>query len=209
MPRVTIEWGTMVGSLIENAKAPKAILQQTAAILVAGAREAFLEGGRQPEGKWPDRAVPNIAGIFSDFSGGRPAPLSRRFETGQTLVDTGRLRQSVQDPQNAEIDLASLLVSLRSNLPYASKQQDGATDELIGVVTQEFQDWLARFLKSNPDKMKDDAGGLGWLLNKTMLDKEIRIDIPARPFLEITDQDIEDIEDMIGLLIARSPDTEA
>ena len=218
-PNITIEWGEKVGSLASNAQTPKAILWATAAILTAGARLSFVEEGRDPEGKWPKRAVPNIAGIFADFSRGRPAPLERRFETGQTLVDTGDLLKSVQDPEEAEVDLNTNEVIVRSKLTYAAKQQKGADDELVGVITEDFQKWLLKFVMKDVRAIRQGFGSeaadvafaafeksMGFLLNPNMIGTEIRIDIPARPFLEITPQDIQEISDMLGVRIIRDPE---
>ena len=217
---VDIDWGNTTRNLLANAKAPKAILRQTAQILMSGSRLAFEEEGRNPQGKWPKRSVPNIAGIFADFAAGRPGPLDRRFETGQTLVDTGRLRNSVADPNDAEIDLSTNEVTIQSRLPYAKDQQEGAEDKLVGVITEEFQTWLRAFIMRDVGSIRADFGGdaagvamesfdknLGWLLNPNMVGEEVRIDIPARPFLEITPQDVADIKEMVGVLIDQSPDT--
>ena len=98
----------------------------------------------------------------------------------------------------------------------------GVDDQLVGVITAEFQEWLRRFVMKDASSLgrmfgaeaRDDAlasfeKNLGYLLNPNMVGTEIRIDIPARPFIEVTPQDVDDIAEMVGVRIARSPEDRA
>lgn len=100
------------------------------------ARARFKDQKGPGNVRWEERAVPNIAGMIRDLvrSPGRVTFPARRFESTPALVDTGRLRQSIEH----RVDVARGEVEVGSALPYAARMQEGgeefirATPEVAG-----------------------------------------------------------------------------
>lgn len=156
------------------------LLQQIGALLTARTQAAFRQQGRGGN-RWAPRAVPNVAGIVSDLAAGKNPP-ARRFQPRPALVDTGRLRGSINWQLNGGDE-----VEVGTAVPYAAQHQEGGTSTLL--VTQAVKDGLANLLRQKPQLEAD----LAFLFNEDRLD----VDLPARPFLLITAKDERDINELV------------
>lgn len=107
-----------------------------------------------------------------DPEGNKWQPSKRvREEGGQTLVRTSMLKNSIQSKSAPEG------FAVGTNLKYAATHQKGAKDRLI-----------------KPKKKKV----LRFPINGTFRTaKEVHVDIPARPFLGFSEQDLLDIQETI------------
>lgn len=190
---VVFEPGKKIERLAEVTRAPTALQMQVGTMLVAQAQEAFREQ-RSSEGRWRERAPINVFGIIADFSlAGRSSPPARRFETRPALVDTGALRRSI-----AWQGRGTNVVEVGSNLPYASLHQFGGVSE-SEKITESVQEKLHKWLRKQSKELRD---ALGWLLNKKYTGTKLRMQVEARPFVEISPQTIKDVKQTIGITIA-------
>jgi len=118
---------------------PEIALSRIGALVTSRSQKAFDLQARFGR-PWPDRWTPNVPGILSDLDRGVSVK-ERRFKPRPVLMDTGRLRQSIQ----WRIESADT-VAIGTNLPYAKKHQFGLADSI--TVTQRMRDGLAKFLRS-------------------------------------------------------------
>ena len=200
MPRIRIKSfrrGSRLEAVRAHAQSPRALLKAAGAVVEAGADEAFRDQGRPP-GSWPERMVPNIAGIIVDLSGPSEAPKARRFEGRPAVHDTNRLSQDISTdvtgPRTAETG---------SGLPYSGTQNYGGESETL-PMTPKFQRKLWRWLKTPAGEPW--KGELGWMLNKKFTNQTITINVQARPFLEVTPEDVDEMAENLGAIITVSPD---
>lgn len=107
-----------------------------------------------------------------DPEGNKWQPSKRvRTEGGQTLVRTSMLKNSIQSKSAPEG------FAVGTNLKYAATHQKGAKDRVI-----------------RPKKKKV----LRFPINGTFRSaKEVHVDIPARPFLGFSEQDLQDFQDTV------------
>jgi len=182
--------GAKLGRMHDRLVNPDAALKQIGALGVAASQKAFKaqEFGNT---KWKPRGVPNFMGIIADFAAGKATPPKRRMQDRPALRDTGRLAQSIA------FQVQGATVEWGSNLDYASVMNFGGVSE-SAPLTDTVRDKLAKWLK------KRDAGvrkKLGWLLNPKFAGKRVKVTVPARPFVGVTDELMADIEDVIGATI--------
>ena len=190
MTKATFRKGAKVEGWERNLSDPRRTLKQVGVVLVAASHEAFAAQGLGGT-KWSKRANPNVYGILSDFDAGKTPP-GRRFESEKTLIDTGRLRQSI-----AFRVLSSSVVEVGSNLPYADRLNRGG-DIKSGKITEDLQAALWAWLKTKSDQIK---GQLGWLLNKSLTDTHLEGTVEARPFVGLTPQIKKDVLTVVGVHI--------
>ncbi len=146
---------------------------------------------------WPDRRVPNIAGILTDLMR-RPKPKDHRFYTRPALIDNGTLMRTIVS------EISGRAVTFGSRQEYASRMQRGEPTTI--VVTSVVQRRLIKFLSRYPGKFYRTE--LGWLLkrsgkgavkdNKPFDVTEVTITPKARPFVMFTDTDRADAMKIIG-----------
>lgn len=189
--RVAVDLGALEGALEDLTPA----LEQIGVLLVAGAQRAFREQGRGE--RWQERRVPNVFGIVSDLARGKTPP-KRRFDRRPALVDTGQLRNSI-DARVSGRDT----VEVGTVVPYASLHQFGGTS--TARVTPAARRGLARYLKTQRRRRKNSKASeadrsrassaleIGWLFQVDVLEAQI----PARPFIEVTDTDREEIRRIV------------
>lgn len=191
MARAQFEPGAKVQRIEANLDRPNAALKQIGALMVSESQRAFKA---QTFGKdaWQARAPVNVYGIIADFAEGKKKPPERRFQTRPALRDTGRLAASI-----AFQVIGSDTVEVGTNLEYASVHQAGGRIEskkITPAVRKALWSWLKK-------QSKELKGQLGFLLNKKFENKSLVGDVPARPFVGVTDQTIEDVEETIGVRI--------
>ena len=163
-------------------KRTKQILTAIGAYLTARSQAAFKDqsfGGVA----WPERHVPNIAGIVSDLNAGATNPKRRRFVPRPALVDTGALRRSI----SWQVQGSSVVVG--TALPYASVHQVGGVTKPIPLTFQG-KVGLIDLLHRKP-KLRES---LGFLFQRPIVFSKV----PARPFVGLQDGDIAEIERIIA-----------
>lgn len=159
-------------------------LVRIGALLVIRAQTAFDEQ-RRGEVDWPERGVPNVAGIVSDCENGGSIK-ERRFQERPAGIDSGRLRATIAWEI---VDESSVQAGV--NLDYASLIQFGGTVEVD--VTQEVIDCIVDYLEDNPER---DSITLRALIRKGP--HTFTMEVPPRPFIAVTDEDLDDIRSIAG-----------
>ena len=181
--------GNLYRKWVKNAEEPTKALKQIGVMLRAesqGAFKAQAYGGKA----WDARAGKiNVYGIIADFAAGKRKPPDRRFDDRPALTDTGALKRSI-----AWEVVGSDTVQVGSNLPYGAVHQHGGAVE-SKTITADVQDRLAAWLLTKDDDTM--IRKLGWLLHKRMTGTKLKGTVPARPFLGITKQGKDDIEEII------------
>jgi phage gpG-like protein len=167
---------------------PSDPLKQIGAMLVSASQRSFKDQGLGQD-KWQPRAPINVFGIISDFHAGKKKPPARRFETRPALKDTGALQKSIA------FEVTGNTVEVGSNLPYASVHQFGGETESL-PITKKVRELMGEWLL----KVDDDAvfERLGPLLENKMLGKTLKQTVPARPFVGLTKELIDDVKEVTG-----------
>jgi len=167
---------------------PQAALKQIGALVVSESQRAF-KLQKHGANQWRERNSPNRFGILSDFAAGKRKPPNRRFETRPALMDTGRLSKSI-----AFKLIGSKLVEIGTNLPYADVHHTGGEVESV-PITKQMQQLMFDWLMKQSDEMFEIFGPL---LERKMIGKTIKAEVPARPFIGITKQTIADVKEVVG-----------
>lgn len=193
MPRVTFKKGKKMERVERNLKNPVAALGQIGALLVAESQRSFRE--QQFDGQvWDARAPVNVFAIIRDFSEGKRKPPNRRFEMRPALRDTGRLASSIAFQVHGDT------VEVGTNVEYAAVHQTGGVTE-SERLTSKARSGLWKWLKKQPLELKRR---LGWVLNKKFRGEKLKQEVPARPFLGITDNARKGVRKIIGLEIVEA-----
>ncbi len=172
---------------------PSATLKAIGALMVSESQAAF-RAQKFGKDKWAPRAVPNIYGIISDFHKGVANPPQRRFEATPALVDTGGLKGA----GGIVFKVAGKTVTVGTSpaQQYAAVHQTGGPIESLPISAQ-VRELLGAFLKGSGKKWRDQ---LGFLFSKKE-GETLKGTVEARPFLGITKQTIEDVEEVVGVKI--------
>jgi len=190
MARTGFRKGAKIGRFEKALTNPSGALRSIGAMMVAESQLAFK---RQQFGRdrWPGRGVPNVMGIIADFAAGKDAPPNRRFQSSPALVDTGRLKGSIS------FEVSSNTVSVGSNLPYAKTLHSGGEVE-SEPITSDMQTRMAEWLRG---ESRERQKKLGWMLNPQLAGSTVTTKVPARPFVGITKETVEDIHEILGVEI--------
>ena len=178
--------GTFEG-LKKKIGGPEPLLKAIGVFLVGESQRAFR--AQKFKGKeWLPRKTPNVAGIVRDLmtnSSVKP----RRFEPRPALIDTGRLRGSIA------YRVSGNKVEVGTKLSYASLHQTGGESESLPGAGKGGNKTLRRNLKDFLARTDDDTlrEKLGWLFGVD----SFKINVPARPFLGITQEARKRIQVMI------------
>jgi len=183
MTKATFKKGAKIERWESNLDDPRVALKQVGVLMVAESQRSFRDQ-KHGRDKWEPRAPVNVYGIIADFAKGSKPP-ARRFENSKTLRDTGRLSASI-----AFRVLGRKAVEVGSNLEYAAVLHHGGKIE-SETITPEVQKSLGKWLKTKKGVGFKDQ--LGWLLNKKFTDTKLTGEVPARPFVGITKQTINDV----------------
>lgn len=160
------------------------IAQKIAVYLQSQYILAFQKQGRKT--KWKIRHVPNLPGIIRDLEkGGNIA--KRRFDPRPALIDTGRLKNS------GATRIVGEKIYWGTNVPYAGIHQWGGQETIENPI---------------PDKLKDPKikaalrklERKGYKQEALMLSRRRKwvIKVPARPFLELIEEDYINFQDIIS-----------
>ena len=188
--KATFKKGAKVGRWESNLDNPSKALKQIGALMVAESQRAFK---LQKFGTtaWKPRSDVNVFGIIADFHAGKRSPPQRRFQKRPALRDTGRLSASIAFRVHGKT------VEVGSSLPYADVHQVGGEVE-SKPITARVRTLLWQWLKTQGSELKRR---LGWILNRKFIDQTLTSEVPARPFVGITKQTIEDVHEAIGVHI--------
>jgi phage gpG-like protein len=130
--------------------------------------------------------------------GGRPVrwlPSARAKEqAGQTLSDTGRLRRSLT------VDAEDDRVRVGTNVAYAPVHQFGAARGSFGTVLVHVRAHVRRIVKRNVTtrRGKKIASGVSFVKAHSRRQALPWGDIPARPFMQVQEEDWDEIADAIA-----------
>mgnify|MGYP003634348228 CR=1 FL=1 len=174
--RVTFDKGAKIARMEKGLDDPTPVLKQIGVLMVAESQRAFKEqkhGGKS----WDERAPVNIFGIIADFAAGKRKPPNRRFETRPALRDTGALAKSIA------FEVRGKVVEVGTNLDYAAVHQFGGKVE-SKTLTSDVRRLLWGWLKRQDSQMQSR---IGWVLNAKYKGKKIEAEVPARPFIGITE----------------------
>lgn len=190
--------GAKLSRWADQLENPSKALEAIGLIVVKQSQKAF-DDQRLGDNAWDARRVPNLFGIIKDFADGKKEPPKRRFDARPALRDTGRLYSSI-----AHKILNADTVQVGSNLPYASVQNFGGDVE-SETITKDVQDALAKFIgrrQGEVAKYPVTYGSMrsmfGWLLSPRWTGKKLKARVPARPFIGLTQETVEDIAVSIG-----------
>jgi phage gpG-like protein len=190
MTQATFEKGARLERWEKNAADPRGPLKVIGAMIAAESQGAFRDQ-KHGRDKWEPRAPVNVFGILADLhEGGQPK--ARRFERRPALRDTGRLERSI-----AFALVGATAVEVGSNLDYAAVHHYGGTTE-SKPITPGVRRALWRWLKPKDRSLK---ARLGWLLNKKFKGETLTQEVPARPFVGLTEQLRRDVREELGLRI--------
>jgi phage gpG-like protein len=176
----------------ENLRRPdKKVMPMIGALVKAQTLNHFRNQGTRDE-DWPPRMTPNIPGIIRDLARS-PQIKARRFQPRPALRDTGALMRSIDFELTGRNS-----VTIGSALPYAGTQQYGGESE-SDPITPMVQANLGIYLKSH----KNQRGALGWMMNKKFTGKTLTINVQERPFLDISEDEMQEIIDMLAFEVVR------
>lgn len=186
-----VEVGPKLAALQENSNNRHGLLTGVGAFMKARSQQAFKDQGRPP-GSWRKRKVPNVPGILRDFYSGRPEPVADRFKDSPVLLDRGDLRRSIN------YQVTGNAVEVGSPLKYASVHNYGGEAEAL-PFSAEYQAWMDHWLQTPSGKPW--AKDLGWTTLPFWTGKSTSFDVPARPFVTLTQADRRDLMDLLGVEI--------
>lgn len=191
MPRVTFHKGEKFERIERALASPDKALKQIGALMQAESLSAFKvqQFGGKP---WAERAPVNVFGIIADFALGRTQPLARRFERRPVLIDTGRLRSSI-----AWQIAGTHAVEVGTTVEYAPLHQFGGTAK-SARMTSPVRTALWKWLQTQSTDIKRRVG---WVLNKKYRNEQVTQQVPARPFLGLTDTTRAAVRKILGVEI--------
>ena len=145
---------------------------------------AFQKQGRKT--KWEPRSVPNLPGIIRDLEKGGNIS-KRRFDPRPALIDTGRLKNS------GATRIVGDTIYWGTNVPYAGLHQWGGTSEFESYIPAKKNDLKIQAAVRQLKKK-------GYHKEALMLTRRKRwvIKVPARPFLELTEEDYLTFQEIIA-----------
>lgn len=182
-----VELGGILLRIAGTIRKPQPMLQALGLLVVGRAQKAFMDQKRGAF-NWQARATPNILGILADLNRDATPP-ARRFQPRPAGIDTGNLMQSLTPGGVGTVKpVANDAIDVGTVAPGADLIQYGG--ESFQPVTEKtkanLRAWLKR--KNDPELSKF----LKFLLRKDV--DGFNKDVPARPFLIVTDQDAEDMK---------------
>jgi phage gpG-like protein len=188
--RATFRPGAKVERIEKRLDRPEAALRMIGAVLTSESVGAFTK--QSFDGKrWEPRGPVNVFGALADLAKGE-LPKDRRFQRRPVLKDTGDLQGSISPRL-----VGSHVVEVGTNLHYAQVHQTGGPVE-SEKITQDIQKRLWDWLQKDGKRRRKD---LGWLLNRKFRGKRLTTEVPARPFVGITDSARKGIRKTIGVEI--------
>lgn len=184
--------GKKLGRIEANLANPEPVMRVIGALVVSESERAF-EDQRHDGRRWSARAVPNVYGIIADLAGPASAPAGRRFDSRPALVDTGRLRSSI----DSDVVNNGRTAVIGTTVDYAAVHQFGGRIE-SETISATVQQKLGRWLRGQGAQFRNR---LAFLLSPSLLGKKLQGTVEARPFLGLTDRTIAQAHRAIGVEI--------
>jgi phage gpG-like protein len=154
-------------------------------VLVASCRRSFALQ-RSPAGTpWRPRAVPNVAGMLSDFERGA-SPVARRFQPAPALRDTGHMERSLS------FRLEPGRVTPTVGAEYAALHLNGGVSSI--AIAPGTKRAALRWLDERDQDDEIDKRLRGALKRDTL-----KVNVPSRPFLGADAQAQAEIKDLVKL----------
>lgn len=183
-----------------NAERPQGLLESIGAFYTGIASRNYtdrMHGAGTGGTDWEPRMVPNVPGIINDLRE-VSTPKDRRFEGWPVPFDTGLLSRST----HAEVEKDRVVVGIHGPAQeYADAQHFGGPHEMDEPITENVVRRLNKWLQSSAGQpWKND---LGWLAREEMVGKTLTINIRPRPWLNFSEQDHEDLRELLpeGMLV--------
>lgn len=214
----SVEYDARLKRFLARVSDPQALLRPLGALILARASKAFTDQ-RRGNRAWLPRAVPNTIGILEDLRRGSTPP-ERRFQARPAGQDRGDLYRSITTP-SASRYVGKDTIEVGSNLPYAGAFQFGGEKDV--EVDAALKQKIAAYLKGQSRKTarlerkafgpmgpgsvdpgvygaqaaREDAlrKALSWLLAPKV--KGFTAKIPGRPFVMVTDEDLDDFRSIL------------
>ena len=211
----TFDEGDLMRGLGRGFADPRRLMKRLGFLIATRGKEAFADQRRGPF-VWKRRKVPNVPGILADLREGKTTIPNRRFEPRPALIDRGRLLADLSSNEAVRAE-GTFSVSVGSRLPYASLHQFGGDVDvpIDAALKAKIRALLGSYKKraalaesktygsgpSRGDFARADRLGshadmlraaLAPLLNPRVKGKTFHI--PARPFVVITDEDMDDLK---------------
>jgi len=177
--RITAARVTALLGALEDLTDP---LNQAGALIVARSQDAFRNQASPDGERWHPRMAPNVPAIVNSLNQGRK-PLARHLKPGPALLNTGRLRRSINWKAGPDF------LEVGSNLSYANLMQEGGktSHTLQPTGRRTLAEWMRT---ATGRRHRDD---LGWLFSQPSFD----VEVAARPFVQITDEDERTIAELV------------
>jgi len=170
---------------LTNTSDPENVLDSIATFFQAMASRNFTTR-MAGNGDWAPRMNPNVPGIINDLSKVKQ-PKARRFDDYPTPFNTGLLSRSTKGKVESR---SRVVIGVHGPAQsYADAQHSGGESEL-DPYTPTFVKNAASWLKN---KGKAYANSLGWMANEELVGKTYKIQVRARPWLNFTQRDREDL----------------
>lgn len=172
--KIEFKKGGMFELIQKRVANPQKMLSEIGASLTKSSQKRFRE--QAFDGKtWAPRAVPNIPGILNDLRAGKNPP-ARRFEPRPVVLDTGKLRGSI----NFRL-VGRTAVEVGTTKSYASAQQYGERQSI--EITPTLKDKVREFLRRRPQW----GNAMGFLLGVKV--RRYTFEIQERQFIGVDKAD--------------------
>lgn len=136
---------------------------------------SFYRQGLYRERAWPEKQVPNLAGIFADANEpGNGSIKTRRLDSRPALIDKGRLSRSIA----YRIEGNKIFVG--TNVPYAKVHNEGGVSTQLRHNYETFDKKIDKFVKVQMKDFSDSEKTMVLGLKKKDMHKTR---VPKRQFL--------------------------
>jgi len=174
--------GVLFKGIIGKLENPAPALEEIGVMMVARTQRGFGDGGRVEP--WQENKQPMVASIAARVSAGKGLKPSHLTGKKKPLMDSGTLRQSITHRVNKNT------VSFGTPLAYAALHQNGGTSTVENKIPAMLKGKNKR-VQNIIKKVREVSPAAAGILSKS---KTIKTKIPRRPFLVITQDDV----DLIG-----------
>jgi phage gpG-like protein len=196
-------------------RGPMGLLKSFGLILSRESKDAFAKQ-RFGSIKWPARypdqtgAKLNVAGALMDLGKG-PKIKERRFQDRPAAVDTGSLKNSIASSTDRE-SAGVYSVKVGTVLPYANTQHKGGVSRIAITQTmrvnyaklwEKFKGFRAKARRGESSAIDRANAEIGMLALRRLsflrnpVVSEYVVNVNARPFVGITAQALQDIQDRV------------
>lgn len=174
--RVTLPSSREIEDVLKLSRRKHLLTKESAKIVVRSIKASFKTGGKGTT-RWKARKTPNLPGIIADLQN-KAAPKPHRFTSRPVLVDSGKLRDSIDSrAQGGKIKIFTTKM-------YGQVHNEGGSVTMN--ITKNVHSTFPRLPQSLQTRF-------GWILNE----QSLTFKIPKREFLTVSKDDIKKIEAQI------------